>query len=79
MKACPHCHEEMGVTEAVDGSEDRPVAGNASFCGECGKWSVYMDGESTRLPTDDEAKEFANDPEFLSVQSIWKIMKGMSQ
>jgi hypothetical protein len=66
---CPYCGYKMDAATGVfDGEGHSPTPGSISICLNCGKVAVFTEELGMRLPTPEEAIEFATDERIIKAQ-----------
>jgi hypothetical protein len=72
-QTCLHCGRPNNATWALEGTRERPSPGDVTMCEECGGWSFFDDELKLRKPTEEEAKEMANDPDIQRATAAFEI------
>lgn len=66
---CAWCKHE---TDVATGNEQKPSAGSAFLCVECGRLSVFLGVSELRKPTYDEFVAFMKEPYIALMLLAWK-------
>lgn len=72
---CPHCGAELDGAAPM-GRPTAPKAGARAMCAYCGRFSVFGEGGTLRLPTEEEAADIAADPAAIRMRVAYATMHG---
>lgn len=69
--ACPHCGKVNDAQTCITEPGASPEKGDVSLCFTCAGVAVFTgEGMTVRLPTDEEAAEFAADGRITGAQAM---------
>jgi len=76
--SCPWCKSEFVDLEQVSGPElEKPQAGDAIFCGHCGRLGLRLGRKEMRRPTHNEVREhFMANPLLVMALLAWRRANG---